>query len=96
MANISAQREPAHYSEVSKQKVWQDAMERELAALELNNTWDLTDLPAGKKAIGCKWVYKIKWKPDGTVERYKTRLVAKVYTQIHGVDYLTVSLPWLN
>lgn len=40
-------------------------MHQELAALEMNNTWELTDLPAGKKAIGCKWVYKVKLKADG-------------------------------
>lgn len=47
----------------------------------------MTTLPPNKRAIGSKWVYKIKYKPDGTVERYKARLVAKGYNQIKGKDY---------
>jgi len=62
-------------------------MSIEIQGLENNNTWVLTDLPLGKKAIGCKWVYKVKFKADGTVERYKARLVAKGYTQCEGLDY---------
>ncbi|TXG72309.1 hypothetical protein EZV62_000888 [Acer yangbiense] len=59
----------------------------ELQALALNNTWTLTSLPPGKEPIGCRWVYKLKHHSDGSIERYKARLVAKAYTQTEGVDY---------
>lgn len=55
-------------------------MNKELLALEQNSTWELTDLFLGKRAIGSKWVYKVKLNPDGIVERFKARLVAKRYT----------------
>ena len=62
-------------------------MAAEIAALEANHTWTLTTLPTGKKPIVYKWVYRVKYKSDGSVERYKTRLVAKGFTQKEGVDY---------
>ncbi|CAM8978512.1 unnamed protein product [Rhodiola kirilowii] len=62
-------------------------MQTEIDALQLNNTWEVTDLPPGKNAIGCKWVYKIKRHSDGSIERYKARLVAKGFTQEEGLDY---------
>ncbi|CAA0820188.1 cysteine-rich RLK (RECEPTOR-like protein kinase) 8 [Striga hermonthica] len=68
-------------------------MDCEIEALEKNCTWELTTLPAGKKAIGCKWIYKIKRKADGTVDRFKARLVAKCYNQIEGVDYFDIFSP---
>ena len=63
-------------------------MSNEIKALEVNHTWSLQPLPLGKKAIGCKWVYKVKYKADGTVEKFKARLVAKGYTQKEGLDYI--------
>lgn len=62
-------------------------MAQELQALEDNKTWDIVQLPAEKKSIGCQWVYKVKLKADGTMERYKARLVAKGFNQIEGVDF---------
>ena len=56
-------------------------------ALERNQTWDIVELPKGKRAIGCKWMYTVKYKTDGNLERYKARLVAKGFTQTHGKDY---------
>lgn len=61
-------------------------MERELTALERNETWEITELPKGKKAIGSKWVYKVKVLPDRTVDKYKARLVTKGYNR--GMDRL--------
>jgi len=50
-------------------------MDEEMAALRLNDTWELTDLPAGAQAVGCRWVYAIQYQPDGTIERLKGRVV---------------------
>ncbi|KAL0448559.1 UNVERIFIED_CONTAM: Retrovirus-related Pol polyprotein from transposon RE1 [Sesamum latifolium] len=79
--------EPKNFSEAVRHEQWKEAMQAEIHALERNNTWRLTTLPAGKHAIGCKWVYKTKLRADGTVERYKAHLVAKDFNQIEGIDY---------
>nr|XP_027193561.1 uncharacterized protein LOC113788238 [Cicer arietinum] len=60
-------------------------MKAEIDALNKNNAWVITELPQGKKPIGSKWVYKIKHKYDGSIERYKARLVANGFNQIEDV-----------
>lgn len=62
-------------------------MDLELLALDKNNTWDLIPLPAGKKPIDWKCVFKVKLESDGSLERYKAYLVAKGYNQKHGIDF---------
>lgn len=53
----------------------------------------MVDLPPGKKAIGCKWVYKVKLKADGTLDKCKTRLVAQGFNQQYGLDYTEIFSP---
>ncbi|CAL8121287.1 unnamed protein product [Prunus armeniaca] len=65
----------------------------EITALEQNHTLTFTSLPHGHKPIGCKWVYKIKHRSDGTIERYKARLMAKGYTQQEGLNYHEIFSP---
>ncbi|GKA51863.1 ribonuclease H-like domain-containing protein, partial [Tanacetum coccineum] len=79
--------EPKCYTEASSDPRWVDAMNLEMEALLRNGTWIIADLPIGRKTIGCKWVYKIKYKSNGEVERYKARLVAKGYNQKEGIDF---------
>lgn len=66
---------------------WKKAMDREIASLKENQTWILTDLPPGAKAIPCKWVFRLKKNPDGSIDKYKGRLVVKGFSQRHGIDY---------
>ena len=62
-------------------------MKEEIDSLEKNKTWELVKLPKDRKTIGCKWVFKLKKGVDGKVERYKSRLVTKGYSQMEGIDY---------
>ena len=66
---------------------WKRALDNEYSAHIKNNTWTLTNLPEGRKAIDCRWVFKVKYKADGSVERHKARLVAKGCSQKPGLDY---------
>jgi len=79
--------EPTSYKQASLDPLWVRAMESELQALQANNIWTEVDLPYGKKAISGKWVYKVKLKADGSLERYKARLVIRGNTQREGIDY---------
>ncbi|KAL2247408.1 UNVERIFIED_CONTAM: Retrovirus-related Pol polyprotein from transposon RE1 [Sesamum indicum] len=87
LAALSTVHELRTYLQVQGKVKWEQAMQDELNALEQNETWDVVDLPPGQHAIGSKWVFKVKLRPDGTVDQYKARLVAKGYNQVEGVDY---------
>jgi hypothetical protein len=58
-----------------------------MKSLQRNAIWEVVDLPAGKKPVGCRWIFSVKYKADGEIERFKTRLVAKGYSQTYGIDY---------
>ena len=90
---LSTHTKPQFYHEAFHSPQWCEAMSKELIALEANHTWDLTSLPSRKHPIGCKWVYKLKFKSDGSIERYKARLVAKGYNQQEGIDYFETFSP---
>ncbi|CAH9106113.1 unnamed protein product [Cuscuta epithymum] len=84
---ISSDKEPSTFREAVSDPQWREAMQREIDALERTGTWQIQDLPPGKKPIFCKWVYKIKYRSDGSIDRYKARLVVCGNRQIQGIDY---------
>jgi hypothetical protein len=85
--------EPSNYSEAADDPNWIQAMDSEMQSICKNGTWDLASLPPGQKAIGLKWVYKLKRNADGEVVKHKARLVAKGYVQQQGVDFEEVFAP---
>lgn len=89
-------KEPKTFAEAMqcqyKQK-WVEAMQDEISSLQENNTWTLKGLPDGRKAIGCKWVFKIKRDANGNIQRFKARLVAQGFSQKYGDDYDEVFAP---
>ena len=78
---------PNTVSETLTKREWKDAMREEMSALEKNKTWEIVERPKGKSIVDCKWIFTLKYKADGSLERHKARLVAKGYTQTYGVDY---------
>lgn len=85
--------DPVRFEDAAQDPKWQKAMDEEIAAIKKNQTWELTDLPMGHKAIGVKWVYKTKLNKEGKVDKYKARLIVKGYKQEYGVDYQEVFAP---
>jgi hypothetical protein len=90
---LVAAEEPASVEEALQTPEWRRAMEEEMSCIADNKTWTRTVLPAGHRAIGLKWVFKLKKDPDGNVVKYKARLVVKGYAQRQGVDFDEVYAP---
>uniref|UniRef100_A0ACD6APZ5 Uncharacterized protein n=2 Tax=Avena sativa TaxID=4498 RepID=A0ACD6APZ5_AVESA len=87
IASLQSVEIPRDWKVAKQDPKWREAMIEELNALERNKTWELVHLPAGKRAVGCKWIYTVKQNPEGKIERYKARLVARGYSQAYGIDY---------
>ena len=93
MASIDNSHDPATFSKAVQDSKWCQAMDNELKALEENKTWEITTLRPGKRAIGCKWIYRIKFHSDGRIDRCKARLIALGCRQRYGVDYWETFAP---
>ncbi|GJY20493.1 ribonuclease H-like domain-containing protein [Tanacetum coccineum] len=85
--NLNKFVEPKSYVEAAQDKHWVETMNNEMEALFRNNTWILTDLLVNRKTIGCKLLFKIKYKSSGEIERYKARLLSKGFSHREGIDY---------
>ena len=82
--NIAIPRDIYHALQDDK---WNAAVLEEMQALKKNGTWEVVDLPNGKNTVGSKWIFTIKYKANGSINRFKARLVAQEFTQTQGFDY---------
>jgi histone deacetylase 1/2 len=84
---LSSTGEPRNLPDALNDPNWRVAMQDEYDALMLNKTWTLVPPSSNKNIIDCKWVYRIKRRADGTIDRYKAWLVAKGFKQRYEIDY---------
>lgn len=88
--------DPKTFEEAMKSQdvaFWKEAINDEMDSIMGNNTYVLTDLPPGCKPLGCKWIFKRKMRVDGTVEKFKARLVIQGFKQKSGIDYFDTYAP---
>ena len=87
LSNISNMHVPKTIPDALGDLDWKLAVKEKMNALKKNATWENVELSRGKTTVGCKWVFTIKCKANGSIERYKEKLVAKEFTQIYDIDY---------
>ncbi|GKB45757.1 zinc finger, CCHC-type containing protein [Tanacetum coccineum] len=92
----SIEEDPRTYNEAVQSRdaaFWKEAIDDEIGSIMENNTWVLSDLPPGCKPLGCKWIFKRKMKVDGTIDKFKARLVIQGFRQKEGIDYFDTYAP---
>ena len=72
---------------------WKEAADNEFKSLKVNETWDVVEMAKDKSIVTCRWVFKVRRKAYGSIDRYKARLVAQGYSQEHGQDYNDTYMP---
>ena len=76
-----------------EEQMWREAINSEIESILSNHTWELANLPPRSKSIRCKQIFERKLKPDGAIDKYKAKLVAKGCRQKKGLDYFDTYLP---
>lgn len=92
--SISQVKEPSSYHEAVGDPRWQSAMDAEITSLEANKTWEIVSLTPGKSVIWNKWVYKVKYHPNGAVDRFKVDLWLRVIPKFQGSIVMIIFLQW--
>lgn len=87
LAEAENHSEPSSIKEAMSCPQWRKAMQSKYVALVKNNTWELVPHSGQDNVVGCKWVFRIKNNPDGTIQRHKARLVAKGFQQNPSIDF---------
>jgi hypothetical protein len=91
---------PRSFTEALNDRVhgasWAQAIKEELAQLQALETWEISDLPPGKRTVGCRWVFNVKLTPTGLIDRFKARLVAQGFSQVPGDDFLETFSPTIR
>nr|KAJ0189226.1 hypothetical protein LSAT_V11C800430080 [Lactuca sativa] len=93
---FNIEEDPKTFSEAMASRdvhFWKEAIHDEIDSIMHNNTWVLGDLPPGCKALGCKWILKRKMKVDGTIDKYKAKLVIQGFRQKEGIDFFDTYAP---
>ncbi|GJX17344.1 zinc finger, CCHC-type containing protein [Tanacetum coccineum] len=93
---FSIEEDPRTYNEAMQSwdaAFWKEAIDDEIGSIMKNNTWVLSDLPPGCKPLRCKWIFKRKIKVDGTIDKFKARLVIQGFRQKEGIDYFDTYAP---
>jgi len=96
VSNFLIEEDPKTYHEAIKSidaTFWKEAIKSEIDSLESNKTWELIDLPKGCRPIRSKWIFKKKLRADGTIDKYKARLVIRGFDQRKGIDYFDTYSP---
>ncbi|GJV25936.1 zinc finger, CCHC-type containing protein [Tanacetum coccineum] len=89
-------KDPRTYNEAMQSRdsaFWKEAIDDEIGSIMENNTWVLSDLPPGCKPLGCKWIFERKMKVDGTIDKFKARLVIQGFRQKEWIDYFDTYAP---
>eukprot|EP00253_Pinus_taeda_P001913 PITA_01913 len=85
--------EPFSFQEVIQHQVWVDAMVEEYSSIMVNDVWEVVPRPQDKSVVGSRWIYKVKYAANSSVEKYKARFVAKGYAHKEGIDYKETFAP---
>ena len=86
MVSLDESYVPRSYEETMLIQEWRDSVNDDADSMIKNDTWYESELPKGKRAVSCKWIFTIKYLPNGKIDRRKTRLVARGFTQTYGED----------
>ncbi|XP_033131597.1 uncharacterized protein LOC117126729 [Brassica rapa] len=93
MVSLDESYVPRSYEEAMLIQEWRDSVNAKADDMIRNDTWYENKLPKGKRAVSCKWIFTIKYLPNGKIDMCKTRLVARGFTQTYGEDYIDIFAP---
>jgi hypothetical protein len=90
------EKKPTCFEEAIQKQEWTNAMTDEYQSIIKNDVWEIVPIPKSKDVVSSKWLLKIKHVVDGSIEKYKERFVARVFSQKEGIEFSSLLSSWPN